>query len=91
MHSTSKSFDWRLNGSYNDNATGQRRQPLQLDPHVPDDGPNVHPNDTGHAILAATFKSGYEAGSVATDRDDDGAGLRRSSTPPIVPLESTAT
>jgi lysophospholipase L1-like esterase len=53
-----KSFDWRLKGSYNGEKLPVNVANICNWTHMcQTTGPNVHPNDTGHAILAATFES----------------------------------
>jgi GDSL-like Lipase/Acylhydrolase family len=53
-----KSFDWRPVGSYNGQTLPVNVANICNWTHMCQaTGPNVHPNDTGHAILAATFES----------------------------------
>jgi hypothetical protein len=53
-----QSFDWQLNGSFNGQTLPVNVANICNWTHMcQTTGVNVHPNDTGHAILAATFGS----------------------------------
>jgi hypothetical protein len=53
-----QSFDWRLDGSYNGQTLPVNVANICNWTHMcQTSNPNVHPNDVGHAILAATFET----------------------------------